>query len=289
MTKEVNVLIVEDDYCARSWMDMLLRRDWRTRVVGEADCPQELVRVLQDLNSHHEKIDLVLIDTEIPHDDYWLNDALRHLAKHNPKTMILFISVTPDLQAARLIAQPNCAGYILKSEIRDALAWAVSLAAESHLVITPGVVKLCADSDLLKAGTLILNGRHTIAKFSKRDAEAARLAFMISMERADLADEMRISVGYSFVLVSSLYVKMGLNDLIRGEQSPEKEFVHHPVIKKHLDQAIEKLRQVKEQNALIQNKESQDGESKDDESPKIKDKETLAFHMLTLPEIEEIK
>lgn len=283
MSKEVNVLIVEDDYCARSWMQMLLRRDWRTRIVGEVNCPQELARVLQDLNSHSEKIDLVLIDTEIPHDDRWLNEVLRHLAKHNPKTMILFIGVTPDLQVVRLISQPNCGGYILKDEIRDSLAWAVSLATEKHLIITPGVAGLCEGSHLLTAGTLILNGQHPIARFSKRDAEAARMAFMISMERADLADEMRISVNYSYGLISALYKKMGLKDILQGNDEPVKDFVHHPAIKKHLSQAIEKLQKVKKENAASQNDENQDVAC-----PKIKDQETLAFHLLTLPEIEEV-
>jgi len=35
MQKELNVIIVEDDPYARDFMSMLLRRDWRTRVVGE--------------------------------------------------------------------------------------------------------------------------------------------------------------------------------------------------------------------------------------------------------------
>jgi hypothetical protein len=35
MQKELNVIIVEDDPYARDFMSMLLRRDWRTQVVGE--------------------------------------------------------------------------------------------------------------------------------------------------------------------------------------------------------------------------------------------------------------
>jgi DNA-binding NarL/FixJ family response regulator len=278
MAKEISVVLVEDDFYARHWMEMLLRRDWRTRVIGEVNSAANLSDKLQDLSQHHERIDLVLIDTDIPHDQNWLSDVLRSMAKNSPQTTILFTGVGPNIQIARMLAQSNFAGYVLKDEIRYALAWAVSLAVEKRIVVTPGICDRIDRSNPLPPGTLILNGCNPIANFSERDAEAARLAFMFSMERRDLADELQISEEYSYGLVSALYEKMGLNDVLKGEAEPEQYFGNHPAVKTHLRQAFETLKRV----------ESRKGTTAKSTSKKIKDKETLAFHLLTLPDIDEI-
>ncbi|MEI7850038.1 MAG: hypothetical protein WCK35_29870 [Chloroflexota bacterium] len=278
MVKEIRVILVEDDFYARNWMEMLLRRDWRTKVVGDAGNPVALSILLKEMQTHEERADLILIDTDIPYNNNWLSEALDSLLKHSPKAAVLFTGVTASNQIARLRAQPNFAGFILKDEIRYALAWAVSLAAEGHTIITPGVCDSFENTNPLPRGTLILDGRNPIARFSKRDTEAARLAFMFSMERRDLADELEISEDYSYGLVSSLYEKMGLNDVLKGDVDPEQYFGNHPAVKAHLKQAFETIQKVDAKKAT----------SKKNQSKKIKDKETLAFHLLTLPYIEEI-
>ena len=277
MVKEVRVLLVEDDFYARNWMEMLLRRDWRTKVVGEVDNPIALSSVLKEMQAHSGRVDLVLIDTDIPQNQNWLNEVLESLEKHSPKTAILFSGVCPNIQIARLQSKSNFAGYILKDEIRYALAWALSLAAEGHIVITRGVCDLFEKTNPLPRGSLILDGQNSVAKLSKRDTEAARLAFMFSMERRDLADELEISEQYSQGLVSSLYEKIGLNGVLKGEADPEQYFGNHPAVKIHLKQAFETIQKVDAKKVT----------SKKNQSKKIKDKETLAFHLLTLPEIEE--
>lgn len=278
MLKEIRVLVVEDDFYARNWMEMLLRRDWRTKVIGEVGNPIVLSALLKEMDAHNERIDLVLIDTDIPHNQNWLNDVLECLAKYCPRTIILYIGVNPNIQIVKNHSQSNFAGYILKDEIRYALAWAVSLAAEGHIIVTRGVYDLFGKTNPLPPGTLILNGRNPIARLSKRDTEAARLAFMFSMERRDLADELEISEEYAYGLVSSLYEKLGLNDVLIGDLDSEQYFGNHPAVKKHLREAFETL-QESEAKKIVSGKSL---------SRKIKDKETLAFHLLTMPEIEEV-
>jgi DNA-binding NarL/FixJ family response regulator len=278
MTKEVKVLIVEDDFYSRQWMELLLRRDWRTQVVGEVANPTELISLLHDLHRHSESVDLVIIDTEIPQDDHWLREVLEVIRIQNHEVLLLFVSVAPNLQIAQLLRQPNVAGYILKGEICHALAWAVALAAEDKKILSPGIYDLLKGDLSFPSKTLVLDGRNPVANFSPRDTEASRLAFMFSMERRDLADEMMISEDYSFGLVSSLYEKLGLNDLIRGDVRLDQIFADQPVIQFHFQQVIDFI------------KTRKDDEKADDTKfkLKVKDKETLAYHMLTMPLIEEI-
>jgi len=70
MQKELNVIIVEDDPYARDFMSMLLRRDWRTRVVGEFSSlsGMELKQALRSPSAH---VDILLLDTEVANDESW--------------------------------------------------------------------------------------------------------------------------------------------------------------------------------------------------------------------------
>ena len=50
MVREISILIVEDDIYARYWMEMMLRRDWRTRVVGQVDNAVSLYEALSEIH-----------------------------------------------------------------------------------------------------------------------------------------------------------------------------------------------------------------------------------------------
>jgi len=286
MVRECRVLIVEDDFYARNWMELLLRRDWRTKVTGEVNSPAELSSILEEKNGHCERIDLILMDTDIPHDPSWLTEALRSLAKHRPKTAILLTGVAPNIQITRLLAHSNFAGYVLKDEIRYSLAWAVSLAIEGHIVITPGVCDLFEKTNPFPPGTLILDGRNPVAAFSKRDSERARMAFIFSMERHEFADELGISEDYSYGVVSELFDKIGLNDVLLGNVKPEQYFGAYPTVLIHVQEAIEKIRQAEKKAREKANNKG--NPTKDEKMAKVKEKESLAFHLLTLPDISQI-
>lgn len=266
--RESCVVLVEDDYYARTWMELLLRRDWRTRVVGEVGSPTDLSSVLEDLKAHNERIDLALIDTDVPFNEYWLKEVLAKLTKFSPRAAVLFTGVAANNKIAGLLASPNFAGYVLKAEICHSLAWAVSLAAEGNLVVTPGVCNLFGNNNAPPRGTLILDGRKPVIPLSKRDQERARMAFIFSMERHELADELGLTDDFSYGMVSELYEKIGLNDVLDGTVEPEQFFGSHPVVAAHVRRTLDHLKRTK--------------------SKKAKDKETLAFHLLTLPDIDEI-
>ena len=294
MPNNARVLIVEDDFYARHWMEMLLRRDWRTRVVKQVGSPVDLVGALSDLDKHNRKVDVVLIDTDIPLDDSWLTDVLKKLSdfnagqieEHKAKKqrytppVLLFTGVNPNYRISNLASTPSFGGYILKDEIRYSLAWAVTFTGKGRKVITPGVQNLFTGSNSLPKGSMILDGRKPLplSKLTERELEAARLAFMFSMERHELANELMIAEDYSYGLVGSLFEKVGLNDVLDGTVSPGELFGDHPAVKKHIDNAIK---------AYQQAAQSDDPNTKK-KNIKIKYKETLAFHLLTLPHFDEI-
>jgi hypothetical protein len=279
MSKVSSVLIVEDDFYALNWMELLLRRDWRTRVIEVVGNPVELSNVLWNLDEkfkkiykelHHEKklVDVILIDTDIPHDPQWLAEMLRCVEKYSPKSAILFTGVEPVNQIVKLMALPNVFGYVLKDEIRYSLSWAVSLASEYRYVVTPGILRICTDNTPLKSGTLIMDGRKSFSHLiqgSKVDENRVRMMFLFSMQRHEVADEEGISEAYTYGVASSLYDQLRLDDILQGSIDPASLLGDHPIVLDHLKQTLEHLKKTG--------------------SKKAKDKETLAFHLLTLPDI----
>lgn len=267
MNQEIRVLLVEDDFYARNWMELILRRDLRTKLIREVAGPAGLATALEDIRRHNERVDLILIDTDIPQNPRWLKDVLRSCEKYSSKTTILFTGCNPNTYVAQLSTIPNFAGYILKGEICYSLAWAVSLVNQGRIVITPGVHELFAKHDVLPVGSLILDGREPIAHFSKIELERARMAFIYSMERHELAHELGISEDFSYGVVSALYDKLGLDEVLSGAVAPEEYFGSHPAVINLLKQTLKHLRSTG--------------------SKKAKNKETLAFHLFTMPAIQE--
>jgi hypothetical protein len=112
---------------------------------------------------------------------------------------------------------------------------------------------------------LVLDGRHTFSNFTEHQANVARLAFLFSMERRNLAGELGINEEWSYGLVSSVYEKLGLKDLLQEDVEAKEYFGNNELV-------LANFRKIK--------KSFQD-------SGKARDMETLAFHILTMPEVKE--
>jgi DNA-binding NarL/FixJ family response regulator len=107
MQKELNVIIVEDDPYARDFMSMLLRRDWRTRVVGEFSSlsGMELKQALHSAPpSAH--VDILLLDTEVANDENWPAKVVQMTRVLPRPTLIVFtcISLEPRVKLEARLA-----------------------------------------------------------------------------------------------------------------------------------------------------------------------------------------
>lgn len=257
MKKEARVLIVEDDPFALNWMALLLARDWRTCVVGETT---SLEGVRAALNREGEKPNFILLNANLltgAHE--W--EKLAALAGSLP---VLLVGKHAE-GAAHINPFRGFCGYILKAEIRHAISWAVALSEPAQWVITPSV-----EAHIRRASppahVLVMDGRKSIHQLTEHEAEVARMALIFSMERRELSDEIKISEDWSYGLVSAIYRKLGLEEILSGEVSPTeylgKAFAENPRFQEILHHA---------------------GRAR-----KKNDLETLAFHILCMPEIYEL-
>ncbi len=262
---EFMIAIVEDDPFARNWMALLAARDWRTRLAGDFDDPMKVIPLLHQKAS---QIDLVLMDTDIPGGENWIPEILGAISglAHPPAILCTGVRASPDVLGR--LSHPCFVGYILKNEISYSLAWAIDLAMIGKWVVTEGVRSLAASMRFpLPRPCVVLDGRKTLqSTLSHHQAEVSRLAFLVSMERKELADELGIVEDWSYGLVSQIYEQLGVKDILNDDEALKSYFADQPLILAH----IAKIR----------------AEGKG--SAKAHDLETLAFHIITLPEIVEI-
>jgi len=264
MHKDIRVLIVEDDPFARDLMSLLLTRDWRTRVVGEVTNKKGLADFLTQGDS---RTDVVILDTEIPGEPI-LPFELAAMTRRLPKPPeILYTATRASIEPLERILDAGCGGYVIKGELLYALASAVSLVQNRCCVITPGIQALAAD-EALPSRLHILDGRKQWAAFTPREQAVIRLAMIFNLAIRDMADELVLSQGWVSEVVSTIYLKLGLREILNGKATLESYFTDKAV--------LEHCREI------ILRSEAARGEQK---LRKAAWMSTLAFHLLTIPEV----
>ncbi len=260
INKDIRVAIAEEDPFARNFLALLLARDWRTKAIEELDGWEQ---VLHYLKHGTEKVDILLIDTDILRNH---KDVERELAGIKNMPRIFLIGNHVEEHAFKLFPATKTMGYVVKKEVGFSIAWALSLAQNGQWVMTPGVENYAADlAHRLPDNCVLLDGRINMTRFTDHELEAARLALIFSMERRDLANEMDISEEWSYGLVSGLYKKMGLEELLADDAEPENYPGMNELLMKHVREVASQLKEMRK---------------------KPRDMETLAFHFLTMPYIE---
>lgn len=261
MAKEILVSILSDDLFALNWMSMLIVRDWRTRVFSEGD----LSTPLNDtVTGSMRFVDVILADVDSFVNNTNLYSTLKQYLALNPSLMIMGVDSRLEPPFFQRIPIENIAGYLIKAEISSSLGWAVSFANDGYLVFTPSAKEATDKFGLQSAKCTRVVKSRTYPGMSDRQSEIARLAIIFSVSRRDLADELKISDQWSYGVVSELYEKLGLNELSQEKNLIIAYLENDLVIREHINDIIAEL-----------------GTSK-----KAKDLETLAFHILTLPDIE---
>lgn len=265
MHKDIRVVIVEDDPFARNWMTFLLVRDWRTKVIGELDDRQDLETYLKQL---HERVDLVIVDTDAPESLQWLGKIHSMFSGLSTPPRVVCTGLRPNEAILKYLSSPVFAGYVIKGEVLYAIGWVASLAIEGNWVITPSIQPLAIQHGFeLPDNTIVVDGRVAVTNLTESEARVARLAFMFSLERRDLADELDISPAWGYGVVSTIYTKLGMDELLAGEVEAATHLGNNPMVLAHLKGITARL-----------------GDSK-----KASDMETLAFHLMSSPDINILK
>lgn len=258
MSNGTNVLILEDDLYACDFMAMLLIRDWRTRVVASIGSVAELSEML---NRPDKKVDLVLIDTEVPEHSDWLLTAVDLIkSSKQPTCAILCTGTKPHRQTLDQVIRLNCGGYVMKGEIGYGLAAAARQAARGRWVITAGVERLALEQQIsLPSHRVVLKSRVDLGPLTPREKEFAKLSILFQLSQRDLEDELIITKNHVAKCIQIFYDKIALRNILEADYPLEELFESERV--KQL------FREAQQRNGL---------------KKRVRNLATLAFHLLTV-------
>lgn len=268
MHKDINVMIVEDDPYARDFMSILLRRDWRVRVAGEYGSNDgiEMHHALRQPAAH---IDVIVVDTEVPGDEQWPLKVAQITRTLPQPPAILYTCTCPQLHMLGHVLEAKGSGYVAKSEIMYSLATAVTAVADGHFVITPGVQMIAAQIEL-PARTMIMDGTVPVANFTPREKDLTRLGILFNLGQRDIADDLVLSTDFVAEVMSQVYAKLGLRELLSGEKPLEETFQDERI--------LSHCREIMKHSA-------KPGSPQGRKAPWMS---TVAFHLLTIPDVEDL-
>ncbi len=262
MSKDLHISIMSDDSFSRNWMSLLIVRDWRTRLMLEMDCQANpYLRISQAGLT----CDFIVVDLDSLISNPGLLTTLN--SQEIEKKPIKLLGVSSELET-RFLKRMNpelLAGYLLKDEIGNSLAWALTFGADNKTVFTPSTLDIAQNLGITLINPPIVLRKRAHHGITDRQKDIAKMAIVYSIGRRDLADELKISDQWSYSMVSELYESLGLANLASGEETSLMLLQDDPKITRKLNKIIKDL-----------------GHSK-----KARDLETLAFHLLTLPIIED--
>ncbi|HYM11641.1 MAG TPA: response regulator transcription factor [Bryobacterales bacterium] len=132
MTRKIRVLLADDHAVVRQGFRLILAAQPDMEIVGEAGNGREAVDLAERLHP-----DIVVMDVAMPE----LNgiEATRRLARLEPRTRVLALSMHKDSVYVREILRAGAHGYLLKDAIdRDLLA-AVRAVAGGDGYLSPAV------------------------------------------------------------------------------------------------------------------------------------------------------
>ncbi len=266
MLRDIRVIIIEDDPYARDFMSVLLRRDWRTRVVGEF-LSGEGVELQKALHEPGSPVEVLVVDTEALGETSWPRWVAQMARSLAEPPAILFTCTFPEHSGLSLALEAQEGGYISKKEIRYGLAAAVSAVAQGQFVITPSVLKI-AEQFILPPDTQVMDGMLPVATFTRREEEISRLGLLFNLTQRDIADDLVVSPDFVAEVMGQVYEKLGLRELLAGEK-PLEDYFRDELLLARCQSLLEKAGVIPGQAIH--------------HAPWMS---TIAFHLLTRPEVE---
>lgn len=130
--------LMDDDFFALKWNAHLLARDLRTRVLIEAENPDELLNFLKNCRG----INVILLDVEYNINHLQLTNLIQSIRQLQPKTSILCLSQYGKLGHLVTAITSGTRGFLLKSEVRMAIGSAIVQSLQVDFLVTPGIVPL---------------------------------------------------------------------------------------------------------------------------------------------------
>ena len=136
-SKAITVLLVDDHDLVRTGIRRILDDVTGIRVVGEADCGEEALKLARKLNPQ-----VVLMDVKMPGIGGF--EATRKLVRMDPDVKVLIVTIcNNDLYPARLL-QVGASGYVTKGASMEEMIQAIRAVHAGQRYISPEIASRLA-------------------------------------------------------------------------------------------------------------------------------------------------
>ena len=202
--KKLRILLADDHGLVRRGALAILgsQRGWR--VVGEASNGAEAVQKTAEL-----KPDVAVVDIGMP--DLDGIEVTRRIRAAVPDTKILVLTMHESDHMVRRALDAGASGYLLKSDLTECLAEAVSAVAEGKRFLTPKVSEIVLDG-FLNTKNAHPHGAAQTPHITRRELQIiSRLA--AGKSNKEIAAELGIAVRTVETHRSKIMLKLGLHSL----------------------------------------------------------------------------
>ena len=134
MADKISVLLVDDHALVRRGFRRILEDEADIVVKGEASDGDEAVRM-----AHHLKPDVIIMDCALPGSNGLV--ATRKILEHDPKALVLMLSMHSEDTWVRQSLEAGARGYMLKNALDQELVDAIRRVFAGEEVLDPQIAR----------------------------------------------------------------------------------------------------------------------------------------------------
>ncbi len=188
----IRTFVIERDIYARQAVVSYLSWDRRTRVVGQAGTPHELLGQIHD-DPDLRRLDVIVVDTGLAANAQGLSALVNLLLHHCPDACLVCLAHVPDYDMALAAGSAGAAAYLVREQVGIGLASAVRFVLEHRFVVTEDMAALF---DARGSGSLsydVLPERRQYPRLTQRVEQALLLCVVEGLPAELAAEEMGVS------------------------------------------------------------------------------------------------
>jgi two-component system, NarL family, response regulator LiaR len=196
-SKQIRVLIVDDQYIVRSGLSTFVKVQPDMQLVGEASDGEQAIHSCAEMQP-----DIILMDLVMPK----VNgvEATRTILQQHPTVKVMALTSFKDKDLVQDVLRAGAIGYLLKDVTAEELAGAIRTVMSGHLALDPLAMRALMDEQKSPSTQSL-----PIEPLTKRESEVLAL-IVDGLNNPAIAEQLSISLATVKFHVSSILAKLNV-------------------------------------------------------------------------------
>lgn len=221
MTKQIRVLIVDDQTLVREGFRKLLEMEPDFAIVGTAHDGETALTSVEQLSAQQQFPDVILMDIRMPRMDGIA--TTRAIKERWPAAHIVILTTFDDVELIHAGLHAGALGYLLKDATAEQLAATIRVAAQGQVLLQPDIANKifasltsgsAASPELVpteKARSTSLSSRGGIEQLTEREHEIL-VQVTRGFSNRQIAENLFLAEGTIKNHLSNIFGKLGVRD-----------------------------------------------------------------------------